>query len=856
MDDFDEDRYKEVAEAGRRNLQAKKLLANWCFHAEFVRSPGRGLIEAETGLPIGHMGVQCKFSKKNSIHCWLLEDAAYDFYLSNCRDCGERTPVGMPNIMSFIGPREKAASERRKTRENDEKERKKKHLERVQERVEIRYGLSLEETFVLDLLDELDHEDIARDDPRLEQLANLAPETFTRRVIEHLLPAVLHEHLPYSVPAGRALLGTQIEPEEKLAVAVRLVTNYEKSEKALEEVLLNAENLSQVDLERVLSRFVYMALGPPPGVGIGGTRTITHDYRPAQSLFQKRRVDIIARVEDLISDGISENVGAAVEIILATKSDELLSIHIKDVFAKLMRRRTLLSHERRDSSVLYYLRETASKCLDQFPEESDKIIQSYLADNDVVGKKEAHGIYRSVLKHDYREKAYIGSTQRISFKRLLWAAIEDPEDYADDAGQFFRQSWDEFSQLAVEYFDELIGAAASLSERYEQAGAESSLELPDDVLAHMDKNNKLNAINSLQEGLIKWAAVGAKSKEREGIEEFLELYRRLPSDQTQMRGNMIVHVSKLLTGVESLTLVLSDWYRALMDESTIVRASAVQAWENVPYDMVKNFPDLFFEAFSVLLGDPYVIVHRSAVRALRRRSFPEEKRSIIKNRLWNLIVYYSQESKQEDFIVDCIDALAFLCLSNEERKGELGRVLSGILFSLEGSSLYHAVDRLHYGFRDVPDFTKVALKSIQNDYTRSISIDDCVSAILSAPQNELQKCVDDIKNAFEALQPYRPEGFVESLLYVAALTKAGNYAVSSSCFKELLESIPLEDRYNQWRLEVALIISALDIEQTIRNRGDLTKLIENWSKIESNLEKENEERAKLRGFPPSFLFEN
>ena len=74
MDDF-EDHYKDAIEAGQRNLRATKLLSNWCFHAELVRSPGRGMIEAKTGLPIGHMGVQCKFSKKNSMFCWLLEDA-------------------------------------------------------------------------------------------------------------------------------------------------------------------------------------------------------------------------------------------------------------------------------------------------------------------------------------------------------------------------------------------------------------------------------------------------------------------------------------------------------------------------------------------------------------------------------------------------------------------------------------------------------------------------------------------------------------------------------------------------------------------------------------------------------------
>jgi hypothetical protein len=180
MDDF-EDSYREAAEAGQRNLRATKLLSNWCFHAELGRSPGRGMIEAETGLPIGHMGVRCKFSKKNSMYCWLLEDAAYDFYHHNCKGCKERVPVGFPNIMSFVGPREKAAEQRKRAREEEERERKQKQTDRRQERTTLRYELSTEEIFVLDLLDELDQEDIARDDPRLEQLANLAPETFTRK---------------------------------------------------------------------------------------------------------------------------------------------------------------------------------------------------------------------------------------------------------------------------------------------------------------------------------------------------------------------------------------------------------------------------------------------------------------------------------------------------------------------------------------------------------------------------------------------------------------------------------------------------------------------------------------------------
>ena len=358
----------------------------------------------------------------------------------------------------------------------------------------------------------------------------------------------------------------------------------------------------------------------------------------------------------------------------------------------------------------------------------------------------------------------------------------------------------------------------------------------------------------MQGSLIEWAAAGARFKGREGIEEFLALYRKLPESEMNMRGKMIIHVSKLLTGAESLTLVLSDWYRALMDESTLVRYNAIKAWENVPFDLVKHFPDLFFEAFSVSLSDPYVIVHRAAVHTLRRRSFPEEKRSFIKSKLGALIIHYANKDKPDDFIVDCIDTFTYLGLSSDGKNGEIGQFLSAILLRLEEGALYHAVDRLGNRLKGVPGFTKVALKAIQDDYTRSISIDDCISVILRASTEELQNCVDDIKKAFKALKPFRPEDFVEALVYVAALTRAGNFMDASVCFRELEKDIPSEDRYELWQLETALVAVASEIEHAIQAGEPFTELIEQWNNLQTQLEKENEERSKLQDFPTNFYF--
>ncbi len=148
------------------------------------------------------------------------------------------------------------------------------------------------------------------------------------------------------------------------------------------------------------------------------------------------------------------------------------------------------------------------------------------------------------------------------------------------------------------------------------------------------------------------------------------------------------------------------------------------------------------------------------------------------------------------------------------------------------------------------------MKSIQDDYTRSISIDDCATAILRAPHGELQSCADDIKKAFEALKPFRPEGFYEALIYAVALTKASNHAEACVCFRKMVTSIPAEDRNEQWRLNAALIEVASGIEQAIGDRETIVELIKKWNSLLSELEKENEERDKLRDFPPSFFFED
>ena len=47
---------------GERNQDAKRLIHNWCRHARVEKFGGTGIIEMQTGLPIGHHAMVCDFA--------------------------------------------------------------------------------------------------------------------------------------------------------------------------------------------------------------------------------------------------------------------------------------------------------------------------------------------------------------------------------------------------------------------------------------------------------------------------------------------------------------------------------------------------------------------------------------------------------------------------------------------------------------------------------------------------------------------------------------------------------------------------------------------------------------------------
>lgn len=846
-------------EAGEKNLKTMELLANWCSHAKVSRSPGRGLIEQQTGLPIGHMGAYCKYSSSESIQTWLLEDAVFVFYQKNCKNCTYRNAVKLPNIMEFIVKRENDIKARDDKIAEQKRLREQAKSKRLEERSILKLSLSNDEINTLNLLDELDNEHIKQDDPRLEELANLAPEVFTRTIIDHLLNSILTTNLPYSTHAARALLKASLQPLERLSVAKFLLNSHIKNDLVIQTILDNNELLISEEFSLILYKFASMAIKDNPATEPLFNERRKLDLQPIQFLYSKRKDDIKIAIKDLINHSDIDRKRAAVKILLAIDNKEWLLNHSRIIFSLLMRQHLLLQEEDEvsESDFVFYLRESAIKIFQFFPSDADELIQKYLADNSEISKIEAVKIYEKAFETNDENNAFLDESQNRAFKRLLWMAIDAPEISNNEAIGFFNRHYfeDIIYKISSEKFDDLVGAATILTQKINELERKPLLELPSSFWDKVAEDNKWRSVTRLQTSLIHLAAKGAKLKGLKGLHDFLNLYHSLPPNQDRMRGNMIAQISFFIFDVESLQAVLPDWYGALLDESIHVRAAAAAAWEHIPYSAIQNVPDLFFETFALLINDPYVYVHQSAVNVLRRKSFPENKRKFITEPLIKLIFIYLNDKKLERFFVECIDVYASLCLKPEALQGKIGKLLSNMLLKLEGDSLYVAVDKLHYKFKNVPDYIKVALKSLQSDYTRSISIDDCISVIFKASNIEIENATEEIEQTLKNLQPYSDRDFHEVLVCINALNKIGKYGKASEFFESFTQILPKEVRNKTFRLEAELILLALKIEESIKSQNDITELLNTWNSLEADLnkEKQNAKSSKFGNFPAGFF---
>ena len=847
-----EERIQETVAHGRKNQRTAERIQNWCRNARISRFGGIGLIEQMTGVPIGHMGIECDHAPAGGLQSWDLKVAAVDFYVNNCEHCDKREPGIGPDIEPLIKDYKEGEAARAKEQAERQELEAQRQSERKRELEKLRATGSQETNQIVDLIDAIEKDENGTPADKLVEFARLAPETFSTTIIEFLTEQFLASNSKLATPALRTLLRLPINPDTKRELAVRDATGHGEHESSAAYLEKLAEDLSSKDVHTVLHSFTLLAL-PRSSLGYNTRQPNT---APILAIASHHGEVVIEKLRDWLRSGKEPLIEIALRAIwiITPQYPTLVKPFLRDVLGKLLRHKVLLPgfDDETWEEGLLVLRGAAVSLFREFPDDADALLQSLLEGADETARSESALLYINVLQKEWNEHD-LGKAQDIAFNRALWLAVETPDDSnSNSAIDFFSYVHTELLSVAAPHLDAMIGAACTLASKLESLDKDGIIDKPETGLETLEKRHKSNTIHRLQSSLVAWAFAVSASQGRDGVNRILDIYTALPEVQTEMRANMVARLSKLMGKPEYVNLVLPHLYTAMTSPELRLRGNAATAFGEVPYELMRDFPGLLFEVYMVLLTDPYVYVHKSAVYALKIHGFSESLKQQVAHCLFNLILTYMLKRSDNQFLVECLEHYVRGCLSDAQISGFEGRFIIQIIGQLDDMNAYEAIERLGYLLKDVPGFVNLCAKCLHSDWICRIDGAERTFQLLdSMPRIRLREAVDEIVSAAQSFADTRPH--LAGPLIVL-LAKAGCWAEAVRVCEHMLTVLPETRRDLGMRLYFESLRQVCAFELARPTGGiSISEADASWSILLKKILDNDADRDARQSFPPIFL---
>ncbi|OJW66426.1 MAG: hypothetical protein BGO57_04095 [Sphingomonadales bacterium 63-6] len=715
---------EDTIAAGKKNAATMQLVKNWCAHVRVEKFGGVGLIEAETGYPIGHHSLQCDFAPMGGSACWDLRDSAIDFYDRNCVSCEHRKPIALPNISELVAKRDKARAIKEAQAEEEARQARKRAEAREATRQKLKAELTTIEATILADIAALDNERSNENQNRLIESARLAPEHYGEALTLYMFD--LADQEGWFVEVGIAILQSiNADPKRLARLAVKAADHPLAYGKAVEILTRSPEFLESDDARRLTKRAVEYAK-PDQEQFIGLPRP---DPKPAllKLLWETFPKEVVAELDALLSSRrrfLVELAGRGFAT-LQTFDAKAANSSLRSMASTFARAYLLIDDLDRHHENLHHLNEAISGVFCDIPDEADKTIQELITGSDRVSRARAFKIYSHVLRTGRftanKEPIPTDSEgHRTAFRRLLWAATtEDDDDVLQEVASTFRSEPYELELVAGAEIDGLLGAALLMADRL--AAIDAKPKEPDENwLQVMERGNHRSTIRNLMERYVEWAAVAA-SDNAELTDKVLGMIDAIPDERNELKGAALGVTQHLASSVDGLKKILPHLYYGLVGPSALVRSYAATALGEVRYKSHSNIPPLVYEAFCVLLWDQYLVVHKAAVRALGRFSLPETLRPRAAHAVLNLLYYYRGREREDDFLVTCIERLATWADVFGEQKEALAKILIDAALTVEPLYLRNELRylaRALEGEETLADLVLYTLPHLGDDFNR------------------------------------------------------------------------------------------------------------------------------------------
>lgn len=854
---------QEALAIGQKNKATMALVRNWCKHASVRKTGGMGLVEQMSGLPIGHMSVECPHAPAGGMATWDLVDAAIDFHDRNCAQCTQRKPVGLPNLSKLIGERNTEATRRK--RESDEAEAKLREELEARDRVRdaLRSTLTTVQVTVVDQIRALDHTPSEASAQALAATASMAPDHFPASVVNHLFDLALKGSHHCVQGCFDALVALQADPKRLCALALQLLGRYSLREQAAAVVERHAD-LAESNLIGAAVPALISLANPRYYPMMGSSSRINPSPAALFALYRHHANDVKAALESLLNTRSANRVEAAARGIrsLAAVDPQLPLKFARDLVAKLARARHLLPDlDSHDPEPAGNIRSAVVAAYRQNPPEVDAILQSYFMEADDQSKAAVIEVYRDVFRRTRAdgETELPGEPERIAFSRIIWTStmVETPE-----ALRFLQYAMhgdlSDLTPSPEDEIDNLLGAAAVIDDKVQRLKKPAAPTLTDptpeparDYLRVMERQNTISMFQGIQSTFARWACEASGAAGPTRVAKLVEFGRQLPDDRDDLRAALLGNYDHAAVSAETLNVLLPELYAALVGPSPVLRSTAATILGELPRARLNQLPDLVFEAFIPLLTDSFVIVHRAAVRALHRISVPPAFGAQVRDGLVLLIECYRRHRSNDAFLLDCLQLLGDRYPEDYPYDGRYGRIVFAELMTCAVLEVGRDVRAWAYRLRAYPQLPELLVRLLGDDESYGTYRKDVFALFDQLTVPQIKACAAQLIACGRA-EASHEQGW--PLPVINALSRAQLWDEAVTVAQLAHDAIPSELRVRPSRLSSELVLHACRYEQAIASGrlGDLQAIAEQWRAADLKLKKDEEEYAEqrdpLRGF--------
>jgi hypothetical protein len=839
--------------AGEANKRTAELVRNWCRHVRIEKFGGVGLIEVQTGLPIGHHSLQCDHASAGGMASWRMSDAAIDFHDRNCVGCPHRVPVGIPNLGQLVAKRDHERERRQAAQDAQLAQQALDLKESAKERDALRGEVDTLGRAVLDSIGALQDNSDEHAVSGIVESARMAPEVFTPPLVEYCF-VLLERRRTWFYEAGlQALDALNVDSKRLVRCALRCLGEHRAIDSAVRILITRSADIDWDLVPAALPVLAYQAY-PSRVPFLGGE--VHPEPGAVLAVFDSSPQKAFACLQALAERGLYGLERASRCTIALCEAGRRIPNGIARVMAaRLGRLDRILDEEDSDGDIdeiEHLIRKALAAVFEQEPEATDTTIQGFLEGAREPGQVRLYSVYRTVMSLDrWTLDRQVGAAHALALKRLIRAATQAVDhDVVAELCHAFDHPTEELYGLLRDQSEGLLGAALILDDRRNTLLEKGKVE-HHDPLVEMERENKRSQIGFLIGRLVANAAL-ASAGDLEAVNRYLSVLQGIPETRNHIKAVLLREATAMAETTVGLALILPFLYSSMVGRSVHMRAAAAEFVENLDWRRRADLPDLVLEALVMQLTDPFVLVHQCALDAIERLKLPESLGGKARSAILNLLFVYSQNEQVDSkrFLLKCISSVLRSLESDQRVNNDFGAFLIAQLKRIEPYQLTREVRFLSKRLGHHDDFASLLVQLIVHAEreTQQDQVFDALNmldaSMLRAHHLEFSKAANSGEGG-------------SYLHFVEAFTRAGLWEEAVAVTGRALERIPDTRWMRARKISAAMNDAAVRFETAIATGDeDLIRTVaQQWRGIANAKAEVAREANEKSNYPFPNLFD-